>query len=99
MVDYYAKELEINLDEASNIGPSKGLCFVFTDDDDVAWYNMVLPEGIPVKTIVHECSHAIDFIMDDVGVPINVDNTEIRAYLLAELFSDAMKVVEGRVEK
>ena len=33
---------------------------------------------------IHECSHLVDFVMDAVGVPISIENTEIRAYLLGE---------------
>ena len=64
------------------------------DDDGRSWFFMVLPKGVSLKIVVHECSHIIDFVMDLHGVPINVENTEMRAYLLADLFDETCKALD-----
>ncbi len=95
MIEYYAEVLSYDVEPTSNVGPSNGLCYAFKDDSGVNWYNLILPESVKPKTIVHECSHAIDFIMDDVGVPIGIENTEIRAYLLGDLYEDVCIALEN----
>jgi len=39
-------------------------------------------------TYAHECSHMVDFICECIGMPMNMDTTEPRAYLLAFLFKE-----------
>lgn len=48
----------------------------------------------PLATLAHECSHVADHLCTDRGIPINMDNTEVRAYILAYLF----KVIKEHIE-
>lgn len=56
--------------------------------DGLIYWSMWLPKTATLSTIVHECSHVVDFMMDAHGVPISLENTEIRAYMLGALFQD-----------
>lgn len=38
-------------------------------------------------TWAHECAHLADFVMDYLGVPTGIENTEIRGYLVGRLFA------------
>lgn len=60
-------------------------------EDGSTWFAMIIPENSLVSLIAHECSHTVDFIMENTGVPINVENTEIRAYLLGQMIADILK--------
>lgn len=69
-------------------GVCNGLALEQTDADGCKWWSMCLPKGVSLGTVVHECSHIVDFLMSAHGVPLTVENTEIRAYLLGVLFMD-----------
>mgnify|MGYP000155974381 CR=1 FL=1 len=62
------------------------------------WYSIIVPEDGNLGTIVHECSHMVDYICDDSGVPINMENTEIRAYMLGVLFLDVCEILRRPVD-
>jgi hypothetical protein len=48
---------------------------------------MVIKPVATKATWAHECVHIADFVMNRLGVPMGVRNTEIRAYLVAHLFA------------
>ncbi len=62
--------------------------------------SMVLPEGVANSIIAHECVHVADYLMDHVGIPMGVECTEVRAYLVGYMISEieanigALDVVE-----
>lgn len=67
---------------------SYGLAVRDHDAAGVAWFAMALREDATMQTLVHECSHMVDFIHDEHGVPVGAENTEIRAYQLGALVAD-----------
>ena len=87
MVRYHEKTLGIAdhglLDVASD-----GLATIQRAADGTCYFSLFLPAGTGAGTIVHECSHAVDLLLDHHGVPLTVDNTEVRAYMLERLFED-----------
>lgn len=60
-----------------------------------AWFSMVIKPEANTSSHAHECVHIADFLMDHMGVPTDVTNTEIRAYLVGKLFGDLQDLMEG----
>ena len=56
-------------------------------NDGTVRLSMVLKRGTTRATWAHECVHIADFVMDHVGIPLGIDNTEVRAYLVGHLFA------------
>lgn len=50
--------------------------------EGVTWHCLILPKGTSLAKQAHEVSHVVDFAMEAAGVPVNVENTEIRAYIM-----------------
>lgn len=55
------------------------------DKDGVPYFAMVLPDGLSAGTVAHESLHMVDFICDAIGIPIDLENTEIRGYMIAHI--------------
>lgn len=49
--------------------------------------SMVIKPEATVATWAHECSHAADFVCDVLGLPISLEATEVRAYLIGHLMA------------
>lgn len=49
--------------------------------------SMVIKPGVSKAIWAHECVHIADFVMDYLGMPMDVDNTEVRAYMVGHLFA------------
>lgn len=87
MARYYEKVLGIH-DHGFHERTSNGMASKHADKEGVHWFSLYLPKAAAAGTIVHECSHVVDFVLDHHGVPLNAENTEIRAYMLERLFED-----------
>ena len=55
--------------------------------DGKAWFGLVIKPEATRATWAHECVHIADFVMDHIGIPTGVKNTEVRAYLVGHLFA------------
>ncbi|WP_065321770.1 hypothetical protein [Tritonibacter mobilis] len=82
---YHRKVLRITVDFDRS---AHAMASEQVDEDGCRWWSLYLPEETTLGTVVHECSHMVDFLMEAHGVPLSVANTEIRAYLLGVLFMD-----------
>ena len=60
--------------------------------DGCPWFALVIPKGIPLATVAHECSHMVDFIFDKFELQTDVSNTELRAYMLEYIINEVMEV-------
>ncbi|MGR3495237.1 hypothetical protein [Citreimonas sp.] len=80
---------ERGMQECDGAADGKAACV--RDPEGVDWHVMLICDGAPEKTIVHECVHVADWIMDSAGVPCNAENTEIRAYLVAHIYQQVSK--------
>ena len=40
--------------------------------------------------LVHELNHFVDFVLDDSGIPLRIENTEVRAYYFEYLFTKCL---------
>ena len=69
-----------------------------TDGDGVLRWSIVITEEANDGTVVHECVHCADFIMDKYGIPTGAENTEIRAYLTAEIYGGVKEILSWRKE-
>lgn len=49
-------------------------------------YYLIVMNVLSYRVVVHESCHAADFILSDRGIPLDVENTEIRAYLTDHIF-------------
>jgi hypothetical protein len=85
---------------AGKIERNEPACFGSThldiDDTGRGWFSMVIKPVANQSTWAHECSHMADFLMDRLGIPTDVSNTEVRAYLVGRLFSGLEEVVTWR---
>lgn len=45
-------------------------------------------------TLVHELNHFVDFVFEKSGVPINTENTEVRAYYFEYLFTKCWQALK-----
>lgn len=55
---------------------------------------ILFPDEISID-VVHECSHVIDQLFKDVGVPPGLESTELRAYLMGKLVDDICVFLKG----
>lgn len=67
---------------------SYGCAVWTTDDEGTKWFAISLEDKANFWTLLHECSHMVDFIFEVFGVPCGPENTEVRAYTLTELVGD-----------
>jgi hypothetical protein len=58
-----------------------------TAGDGSTRLSMVIKPVAAKATWAHECVHIADFVMNRLGIPMGVENTEIRAYLTGHLFA------------
>ena len=56
-------------------------------------YAMVITKEASVSTWAHEASHAVDFIMERLGMPSDISNTETRAYMLGHIVSEIQNIM------
>lgn len=66
--------------------PANGFARVDEDADGVPFFSIVVGKRSSPALWAHECVHMADFIMDHLGIPTDVSNTEIRAILTQRLF-------------
>lgn len=50
-------------------------------------FSFVIKSEATRATWAHECSHMADFFCDTLGIPIDLNNTEIRAYLVGHFMA------------
>ena len=55
--------------------------------------SMVIKPEATRATWAHECVHIADFVMNLVGIPMGVENTEVRAYMVGHLFGQLERIV------
>lgn len=61
---------------------------------------MVIKPRATKATWAHECVHMADFVMDYLSLPMGVENTEIRAYMVGHIFSGLQRIFkEGKAKK
>ena len=80
-------------------GTANGTAMQLTSPNGFEFYTMFLPVDVTAKTVVHECSHIVDFVLDSSGVPLIAENTEIRAYALADLFEQVTNALSAEGKK
>jgi len=64
---------------------SLGMCIRQEGGDGRMWFYLFISPGANIYTRIHECSHLVDWICDLYAVPIDVHNTEVRAYMMADV--------------
>lgn len=57
-------------------------------------FTMVIKPDATIPTWAHECSHMADFILDTLGIPLTIENTEVRAYLVGYLMDSLLTMHE-----
>ena len=70
----------------------KGCCFCVQTDLGPVW--VVCLNTNEISTLVHEVVHLAHSIMNQKGIPINYENTEIEAYLIERLYEEAAKALK-----
>ena len=82
---YYAKHFDIDVTEH---GASCPACASHYELDAGNVFAICMTEDAGWETYAHECSHMVDFISDVIGMPMTMDTTEPRAYLMGYLFRE-----------
>jgi len=54
---------------------------------------LIYSHDTDINVIVHECTHAVHFLMKDLGIPVDIENTELQAYLIAHLTEEIVRRV------
>lgn len=76
-------------------GAHHGIARVDEGNGGEEWFSLIITKSARDGTLVHECVHMADFIMESLGIPTGVENTEIRAYLTQHIFCEAGVILEG----
>ena len=87
---YYKKVLKLD-----NIIPAEVTIAVASynqDDEGAFWYSITFNQTPNIGTIIHECSHMVDFMFETHGVPGGIESTEIRAYMLQLMIFDVCEI-------
>ena len=67
-------------------------CMSATDKKDGTRFNTLVFEELEVDigTVVHECSHLVDNICENISMPLTEDTTEPRAYLMEKVVEEVI---------
>jgi len=87
---YHKKQLDLTLNIS---GAQAFACWNTHNATGEGWFAICVPDDCNLGTVVHECSHMVDFMCEAHDVPINAENTEIRAYMLGVLFMDVCEIL------
>ena len=88
-----------------DVAESKGIYDIAEHATDVSTNGLAIKstgaDGLPyfflavfnrnIQTLVHESVHIVDYLLDRHGIPIDIANTETRAYLTDYIFSKALQ--------
>ena len=76
-----------------------GAGYATNDIDGSGLFWMVFPGGNPsIITIVHECIHVVDYLLEFAGIPIDAENSEVRCYMTEWLVGQIMQKYEMKVK-
>lgn len=57
-------------------------------------FSLVIKSGATRPIWAHECCHMADFICDYLGIPISVEATEVRAYLVGHMMAGLEEIFQ-----
>ena len=84
-IDALRKHVENDLSEADSAGTVAGVWkLTRTREEGTSVTFAVWAEDLP--SLVHECVHAANGILDHVGVGVSLSNDEAQAYLIEDIF-------------
>ena len=79
--------------------PVHGAVFKDLDVRGVWIYSMLLtPESTP-GTWAHEAVHLADYIMDSLELPMDVSNTEVRAYMVGHTIDQICQIIAEEADR
>jgi hypothetical protein len=67
---------------------------VFCADFVVIWSKHKDKSVESLSTLVHECVHAANMVLDHKGIPMNLENDESQAYLVEWLFENCLRALK-----
>ena len=66
-----------------NAGTGGGAGYATNQIDGSGLFWVIFPGGNPkIGTIVHEVTHAVDYLCEFTGIPVTVEAAEVRCYLV-----------------
>lgn len=68
-------------------------------EDGYPRFSFVIKPEATRATWAHECSHMADFICDALGLPISLEATEVRAYLVGYLMASLEDIIDAGESK
>jgi hypothetical protein len=90
----YTKLYKTHFGEERKIEEAEhGLC---SRGNSVDGIRMAVVYAANTQALVHELVHVVTYVFGGMGVPINDDNTETFAYLIEQLFSDALRIFDKK---
>lgn len=67
---------------------------VFCDNFVLIWSRYKDKSFESLSTLVHECVHATNMILDHKGIPMSLENDESQAYLVEWIFENCFRVLK-----
>lgn len=100
----YLKAQDIEAPCESDTRAYRGLFTLDYGPGDVPYFCITLPDSDRDNFLIwiHEASHAVDAIFDELGIPADYSSTELRAYMLqhiVEQIEDAVFTLETSTSK
>lgn len=92
----------LGLPESGLLQPCLGCVSRLIDENGSPVFSMTITSEATLSTWAHEAVHLADLVMCDRGIPTDVENTEVRAYLTGyavHQISEIMKGYETRMSK
>lgn len=78
--------------EPEGMDDANAAAFQLRSDQGEMFFGAVIPKGVSLGCVAHECVHLADFIMLHLGIPTDAENTEVRAHMvhmMVDTFIDA----------
>jgi hypothetical protein len=79
--------------------PMNGCVGVDYCKENIPLFSMTITPGSTISTWAHEAVHLADLLMDSRGVPTDVSNTEVRAYLTGYIVEQIAFIMDKYYER
>ena len=94
-----ALETKFGFNSGIGLGNSLGAVVHMGDESGNSFNVMYLGMDLDDSTVYHECLHLTHFMLDRVGVPINMENTELLCYTQEHVVRLVMKEIDIRLNQ
>lgn len=89
-VNLFTKKQKIDPIDISNCD-GQTIC---SNDSIIIWSKFKDRSIESLSTLVHECVHAANMILDHKGIPMSLENDESQAYLVEWIFENCLRALK-----